>query len=103
MQQTLIVTADGSHSVKISPPNLLYHSIHGAIQESQHVYIEAGLRSAIDTFGENNINVFEMGFGTGLNALLTYLDCQARPIDIYYESVELNPINIEIFSSLNYC
>ncbi|MEL6140463.1 MAG: hypothetical protein AAFU67_02470 [Bacteroidota bacterium] len=68
----LILTADGSHSLRSERFGVDYHSKHGAVQESTHVFIDGGLRTALED-GEKEINILEMGFGTGLNVYLTYL------------------------------
>ena len=67
----LIITSDGSHSLLNEALNETYHSVHGAIQESQHVFINNGLRYFLETTTSDNLSIFEVGFGTGLNALLT--------------------------------
>ena len=108
MQRKLILTDDGSHSIEIPEWNVTYHSIHGAIRESKHVFIEAGLKSIRpldpDSYREARcINIFEMGFGTGLNALLTLLEGENSGGKIYYETTELFPLNYEEINSLNYC
>ena len=64
----IITTEDGSQTLFIPELNEHYHSTHGAIQESRHVYIE----TALSFIEKEKITVIEMGFGTGLNALLTY-------------------------------
>ena len=65
----IIATKDGSNTLKISEWNEHYHSTHGAISEAQHVYIKNGLN-----FTESQeISIFEMGFGAGLNTFMTYL------------------------------
>jgi len=94
----LILTADGSHTLHNELLGEHYHSIHGAIQESRHVFIEAGLK-ALDA-GIDPIDILEVGFGTGLNALLTI----AAPGDktIHYDALEAFPLSEEIFSKLNY-
>ena len=104
MQRKLIITGDGSHSVQVPEWQVSYHSIHGAIRESLHVYIEAGLKhwlhqhpTATDCF------IFEMGFGTGLNALLTMLEAQQPGQKITYESAEAYPLETTIIDALNYC
>jgi tRNA U34 5-methylaminomethyl-2-thiouridine-forming methyltransferase MnmC len=65
-----ITTHDGSHTLYIKELDEYYHSIHGAIQESMHVFIQSGLHF----IQKKEITIFEMGFGTGLNAFLTYLE-----------------------------
>ena len=72
MKKAIIITADGSHSVAIPDLNVSYHSKHGAIQESKHVFIEAGFRYCSGSLDRPDpVRIFEMGFGTGLNAFLT--------------------------------
>jgi len=82
--------------------NVTYHSIYGAIQESKHVFIEAGLKSLILTEA-TRLNIFEVGFGTGLNALLTIIETEKLQREIYYETVEQYPLDNGEVKSLNYC
>ena len=103
----LQITADGSHSVYSDQFNALYHSKHGAIQESLHVFIEAGLKYYISKNESSKesldqINILEMGFGTGLNLLLTLIESENRPEKIHYSSVEAYPIGLELAYALNY-
>jgi len=100
MKQELIVTADGSHSIAVEELDENYHSIHGAIQESEHVFINAGLKAVDPTL--TDIYVFEMGFGTGLNAFLTYLHPKNTGQKIYYTTIEAYPITSELAHQLNY-
>jgi len=102
MQRKLILTGDGSHTISMPELNVTYHSIHGAIQESKHVFIEAGLKSLLPVEG-TALNVFEMGFGTGLNALLTIIESERLQRKIYYETVEQFPVDTGEVRSLNYC
>ncbi len=78
-----------------------YHSIHGAIDEANVVYIQNGLENAVNNF-QNNINIFELGFGTGLNALLTILKAREKGVKIRYESIEAYPIDSSEIEKLNY-
>ena len=72
--ERIIVTKDGSHTVKAEHNGQLYHSIHGAVTESNHVFIENGLNWYINQHpNKKELKIIETGFGTGLNALLTYL------------------------------
>lgn len=107
MQRKLIVTGDGSHSIEIPGLKLTYHSIHGAIQESKHVFIDAGFSKVSDAraFGETSdtIRVFEMGFGTGLNALLTLIEAEKIDREIFYEAIEPFPLDMDEARGLNYC
>ena len=103
MERIILLTNDGSSTVQLAGSGESYHSRHGAIQESRHVFIDAGL----DEFVKNNpglkkIKVFETGFGTGLNALLTCQYAKAHNLDILYETVELYPLTTEETAVLNY-
>lgn len=95
-----IVTGDGSSTLKSNQFEALYHSKHGAIQESQVVFIAAGLQYQLTQ--KNHLEVLEMGFGTGLNALLTYLEVKDRPVSVRYTGVEAYPIPQAMAESLNY-
>ena len=98
MQTQLITTEDGSHSLFVPHLNEHYHSTHGAIQESRHVYIQAGFDACI----LKQVNVLEIGFGTGLNAYLTLLEAERTSKQIYYTSLELYPIDADKAKQLNY-
>ncbi len=102
MDREIILTRDGSHSISIPEMNVTYHSIHGAIQESNHVFIEAGLQHVLKN-DPPEIRIFEMGLGTGLNVLLTLLEAEKFNNNIKYTSLELFPINEADIDSLNYC
>ena len=100
MEKFLQETADGSHTISIPSMEVSYHSKHGAIQESMHVFIEAGLVPKINE-GKTHLDILEIGFGTGLNTLLTLIT--ARNISIHYESLEPFPLEEQMVASLNYC
>jgi tRNA U34 5-methylaminomethyl-2-thiouridine-forming methyltransferase MnmC len=74
-----------------------YHSIHGAVNESRHVYINAGLKQ----IKQKRFNVFEMGFGTGLNAYLTALYAKENRLNISYSTVELYPVEAAIYNQID--
>jgi len=76
-----------------------YHSIHGARQESEHVFLAMGLRALPPA--AQPLHIFEMGFGTGLNALLTALEDLARPV--HYHGIEAYPLAEEQWRALDYC
>src|SRR5688572_31818083 len=101
MQRDLILTKDGSHTIAIPAMNVTYHSLHGAIQESQHVFIEAGLKQFSNQ--HDTLYIFEMGFGTGLNALLTYMEIQKSGQQVHYTAIELFPLEENQINTLNYC
>ncbi|MEP6750739.1 MAG: tRNA (5-methylaminomethyl-2-thiouridine)(34)-methyltransferase MnmD [Bacteroidota bacterium] len=103
MKKEIIVTGDGSHSIAIPEMDVTYHSSHGAIQESMHVFIQSGLRYFPADKKQENISILEMGFGTGLNALLTIAEAGKNQQKIYYESIELYPLEPNVYTLLNYC
>ncbi|MBC8034414.1 MAG: tRNA (5-methylaminomethyl-2-thiouridine)(34)-methyltransferase MnmD [Chitinophagaceae bacterium] len=100
MQRQLIITNDGSHSISIPDSGISYHSMHGAIQESTHIFIDAGLKELLKT--RNEISIFEVGLGTGLNALLTFIATAGFPVKVYYETVETNPVEDAMVTTINY-
>ena len=102
MNREIILTDDGSSSISIPAINVTYHSIHGAVQESLHVFINAGLMPLLEAKKYETIFIFEMGFGTGLNALLTFEKANFYQQKIYYTTVELFPLNEDEADKLNY-
>lgn len=96
----IIQTEDGSHTLLSSQFEVSYHSIHGAIQETQTVFINAALRHKALT--NNNLSILDIGFGTGLNAFMTYLEAQKSQLNIQYTGVEAYPISMDIAEKLNY-
>lgn len=100
MKRQLIKTADGSHSFYMEEMDEQYHSKHGAIAESNHIFIQTGLVKALETF--ETINIFEVGMGTGLNVFLTALKVAevCRKVTIY--SIEAYPIDSVTADLLNY-
>lgn len=106
MTTQLVLTADGSHTLLNETLNVHYHSIHGALQESLHIFINLGFKEILRQRQEVNskapIYVFEMGFGTGLNALLTWLEAEKNSIPVHYVSIEAFPIAPEQALQLNY-
>ena len=93
-------TEDGSDSLFNPILNEVYHSKHGAINESNHVFIKAGLEYVSDCF--KTINILEIGFGTGLNVLLTLDYCHSKNTRIRFYTLEPFPIESEVYSNLNY-
>ncbi len=98
MKRSIKTTADGSHTFHVTELGESYHSMHGAKQESLHVFINEGLRF----LSLNNIRILETGFGTGLNAALTYMEAEKTGRKINYHSVELYPLNPSEYLQLNY-
>jgi tRNA U34 5-methylaminomethyl-2-thiouridine-forming methyltransferase MnmC len=102
MDRMIIKTGDGSDTITIPEMNVSYHSKHGAIQESMHVFIKAGFHYIINQSTIQPINIFEMGFGTGLNAFLTAIEASNRKTKVHYVGVEKYPLTKEEISLLNY-
>ena len=104
MKRDIILTTDGSHSIAIPEMGVTYHSSHGAIRESMHVFIESGLRYMNEKLTQPGaLSIFEMGFGTGLNALLTLAEAEKNQQKIYYETIEPYPLEKSTIELLNYC
>jgi tRNA U34 5-methylaminomethyl-2-thiouridine-forming methyltransferase MnmC len=98
MKRELVVTADGSKTLFIPEWNEHYHSAHGALQEAQHVFIKHGLNTVTDDY----ITILEMGFGTGLNALLTYFAAEKRYQFIHYIGIEAFPVTDSEWQNMDY-
>jgi tRNA U34 5-methylaminomethyl-2-thiouridine-forming methyltransferase MnmC len=94
----LQLTADGSHTLFLPDLNEHYHSVNGAIQESLHVYINAGFNQC----RKKTVLVLELGFGTGLNAFLTALEAEKQKVKVVYTALEKYPLTLEIIRQLNY-
>jgi tRNA U34 5-methylaminomethyl-2-thiouridine-forming methyltransferase MnmC len=103
MLREVIITKDGSPTISVAEMNVTYHSHHGAMQESMHVYIDAGLRYVLNTTTVPVINIVEMGFGTGLNALLTLIEAGKEQRKVHYTAIELFPLKQEEIILLDYC
>lgn len=102
MDPELILTADGSHSLRSGRFSAAYHSIHGALDESRHIFIQAGLLPLLES-SPSRVDILEMGLGTGLNAFLTLQLSAAYPeIAFHYTSFERYPISVECAKDLNY-
>lgn len=99
----IILTNDGSHTLFHEQYNDIYHSRHGAIQESRHIYLKQGLDYVLAYLpGNEGVSVLEVGFGTGLNALLTMLEAENLKREIEYTTLEPLPVAIETIKELNY-
>lgn len=98
MKRSMRLTEDGSHTLYVEELNEHYHSTHGAVRESMHVFIRHGLL----TINVPAVRILEIGFGTGLNALLTISEAFRRNLEIYYHAVEKYPLTETEFSKLNY-
>jgi tRNA U34 5-methylaminomethyl-2-thiouridine-forming methyltransferase MnmC len=94
----LIETSDGSHTIYVPEMEEHYHSIHGAVQESSFIFTGNGF-GACDA---DPVFILEVGFGTGLNALLTAIKALNDPRQVFYTSLEKYPLEKELIGSLNY-
>lgn len=95
------ITADQSDTLFSSKYGAHYHSVYGALEESIHIYISAGLYHAYRS-GKSKVSVFEMGFGTGLNSILTLIESQKLGMDVDYVAVESDPVPQDVVAELNY-
>lgn len=105
MPHELIATEDGSVTLYVPELNEHYHSVHGAIQESKHIFIQAGMDYYLENHpaGERqSLHILEAGFGTGLNALLTLLHTAELQVSVHYHSIEKYPLRAEEIAGLNY-
>jgi len=98
MKREIVKTSDGSTTIHLPDWNENYHSTHGAIQESNHVFIDKGF----SVISKSEISILEIGFGTGLNCFLTLLEAAKRKISINYIGVEAYPVTTEEAEQLNY-
>ncbi|RLD37569.1 MAG: SAM-dependent methyltransferase [Bacteroidetes bacterium] len=100
IKRTIRITEDGSTTIELIGKNENFHSTHGAIQESEHIFIQNGLLQKAKE--QSAISIFEMGFGTGLNALLTKLVSEEKKLEIEYFTIEAFPIEKTLFEKLNF-
>lgn len=93
-------TEDGSSTLFSEEFDEIYHSRHGAWQESKHVFIEAGLKHLLAQ--KTEIHLLEIGFGTGLNALLTLAEVKDSPAQIHYYGIEPLPVDISLIEAMSF-
>ena len=98
MYTELIETGDGSHTLFRPDLNESYHSIHGAIQESMHIFINPGITKS----EKSVLRIFEVGFGTGLNVILSLIEAEKLKVSLTIDSIEKYPLSLETISKLNY-
>jgi tRNA U34 5-methylaminomethyl-2-thiouridine-forming methyltransferase MnmC len=98
----IITTADGSHSLLNTTLNETYHSVHGALQESIHVFIKNGFDFVCNGSPVQPVRILEVGFGTGLNTLLAAESASAWKRSVHYTTLEAFPVEETIWSKLNY-
>lgn len=108
MKREIIITSDGSSTIHLPDWNEQYHSKHGAIQETNHVFMKHGLlflNAELDSVShkkKKQISILEIGFGTGLNCFITYLQAKKLNIAIDYVGVEAYPVSKEEVKLMNY-
>lgn len=102
MKRTLFKTGDGSYTLHLPEWDEQYHSKHGAIAEALHVFIKEGLHHWFSEHGATSVSVLEIGFGTGLNAFLTFLESEKQLFGVQYTGVEAYPLALAEISKLNY-
>lgn len=98
MERKIIQTRDGSTTIYLTEWEECYHSKHGAIQEAQHVFINNGLL----LFPNQSVAILEIGFGTGLNAFITFLEAKKVNQSINYVGVEAYPVVASEIVAMNY-
>ncbi|WP_424494807.1 tRNA (5-methylaminomethyl-2-thiouridine)(34)-methyltransferase MnmD [Salinimicrobium sp. GXAS 041] len=103
MKREIITTADGSSTIFLPEWNEHYHSKHGAVQEAYHVFIKTGLEHFLEVSKmAKEVSILEIGYGTGLNALITFLEARKRNLQVDYTGVEAYPVSQEEQEKLNY-
>jgi tRNA U34 5-methylaminomethyl-2-thiouridine-forming methyltransferase MnmC len=98
----VIITGDGSHSLLNAELDETYHSRHGAVQESEYVFIEQGLRYWLERNKQSHLNILEVGLGTALNAWLTFRLPEIQALKLQYFAIEKFPLPQEVWQQLNY-
>ncbi len=99
----IVETEDGSHTLRLPDSDVTFHSLRGAMTESRHIFLDAGLLYFLKNNPQKKpVFVFEVGFGTGLNALLTAKAATQNGRDVIYYGIEKYPLPVEIYTKLNY-
>ncbi len=98
----IVITSDGSATLFNAAVGENYHSKHGALQESQHVFVNSGLQFFIDKFQKTEVDILEVGFGTGLNFLLSAEKAKAANIRINYTGIEKYPVPLHLLDKTAY-
>lgn len=100
MKVEIVSSGDGSHTLFLPDMNETYHSLHGALTESQHVFIKMGLEVMHDDL--EAVTILEVGYGTGLNAFLSLIWAEEHKKNIHFITLEPFPLSTEIVERLNY-
>ncbi len=102
MSLSFVTTADGSKTIYNAEVGENYHSANGALQESEHVFVNSGLKHFLQGTGAGRVSILEVGFGTGLNFLLSAQFCKANRIPLDYTGIEALPLSAEMISQTGY-
>ncbi len=102
LKREIITTADGSTTIHLPELNEQYHSKHGAINEAKHVFIKNGFEHVLDLQVVQRLNILEIGFGTGLNAFITFVEAEKISQEINYVGVEAYPVAYNEAILMNY-
>ncbi|MEI6133183.1 MAG: tRNA (5-methylaminomethyl-2-thiouridine)(34)-methyltransferase MnmD [Bacillota bacterium] len=100
MRREVITTADGSSTIFLPELNECYHSTHGAINEAMHIFIDAGFRVMMNQ--KSKLHILEIGFGTGLNALLSLIESIKENKEVFYHGIEPFPVDKCELDQINY-
>lgn len=98
----IVTTADGSKTIYNAAVGEHYHSCHGALQESRHVFVNAGLNYFLGQNDVNRVSILEVGFGTGLNFLLSANECSSKKISLNYTGIEAYPLSEAMMAQTGY-
>ncbi|MCY4161945.1 MAG: tRNA (5-methylaminomethyl-2-thiouridine)(34)-methyltransferase MnmD [Flavobacteriaceae bacterium] len=102
MRRKLILTADGSPTFQLSHQSETYHSKNGALTESLHVFIERGMNHWLKLNSWNStLDILEMGFGTGLNCILTITKLKGNHLEVSYDAIEAYPLSFDEVASFS--
>ena len=102
MKREIITTEDGSTTIHIPEWNEQYHSKHGAIQEAYHVFLQMGFFYFLKNNQPNSLTILEIGFGTGLNTFITFIEAKKLKTPVNYTTIEAYPILVSEIEKLNY-
>ncbi|MEJ4087614.1 tRNA (5-methylaminomethyl-2-thiouridine)(34)-methyltransferase MnmD [Galbibacter orientalis] len=102
MKREIIQTSDGSSTIYIKDLDEHYHSKHGAIQEAYHVFLKSGFFPFLKNNKIEELSILEIGFGTGLNAFITFIEAENLELKVKYDGVEAYPVSMEEVKLLNY-
>jgi tRNA U34 5-methylaminomethyl-2-thiouridine-forming methyltransferase MnmC len=102
MNLSIVTTADGSKTIFNAEVGENYHSRNGALQESEHVFLNSGLRYFLAGAAKREVSILEVGLGTGLNFLLSADFCTAKQVKLTYTGIEAYPLSAEMISQTGY-